>query len=243
MQDIPAIAAVAHAHDAIVLMDNTWATPLFFTRCDNGVDISIQSGTKYIGGHSDLMLGTVSANERRWQRLTRHRSHDGPLRRARRLYLGLRGLRTHGGAAAARISSPALDGRALARSSGRKSLRVLHPGAARAIPATRSGSAISPARADCSAWCSSPMPEKAVHAFLNALTLFGIGASWGGFESLAIPFDCSAVRTATKWAPGGPSRPLPYRARRRRRPDRRPRARLRGAGRRAIAGCRSRPTS
>ena len=63
MQDIPAIAAAAHAHGALVLMDNTWASPLYFRALEKGVDLSIQAGTKYIGGHSDLMLGTVSANE------------------------------------------------------------------------------------------------------------------------------------------------------------------------------------
>ena len=63
MQDIPAIAAVAHEHGALVLMDNTWASPLYFKPLDQGVDLSIQAGTKYIGGHSDLMLGTVSANK------------------------------------------------------------------------------------------------------------------------------------------------------------------------------------
>ena len=64
MQDVPAIAAVAHAREAVVLMDNTWASPLYFRALEKGVDLSIQSGTKYIGGHSDVMLGTVSANRR-----------------------------------------------------------------------------------------------------------------------------------------------------------------------------------
>ena len=83
MQDIPAIAAAAHARGALVLMDNTWATPLYFRALENGVDLSIQAGTKYIGGHSDLMLGTVSANEATGQRLqatpsTRWASASGP---------------------------------------------------------------------------------------------------------------------------------------------------------------------
>jgi len=72
------------------------------------------------------------------------------------------------------------------------------------IPATPSGSGISPARAGCSRSCSSPC-RRLVNAFLNGLTLYGIGASWGGYESLAIPFDCTSIRTATKWAPGGPT--------------------------------------
>src|SRR5215510_2600996 len=69
MQDIPAIATAAHAHDAVVLMDNTWASPLYFAALDHGVDLAIQSGTKYIGGHSDLMLGSIAANAATWQRL------------------------------------------------------------------------------------------------------------------------------------------------------------------------------
>ncbi len=72
MQDIPAIAEVAHDRNAIVLMDNTWATPIYFRAFEHGVDISIQSGTKYIGGHSDLMLGTVSANAQTWARVRGH---------------------------------------------------------------------------------------------------------------------------------------------------------------------------
>src|SRR5260370_37634850 len=70
VQDVPAIAAAAHARGAIVLMDNTWASPLYFRAFDRGVDLSIQAATQYIGGHSDVMLGTVSANNRTWERLT-----------------------------------------------------------------------------------------------------------------------------------------------------------------------------
>src|SRR5262245_45369059 len=69
IQDVPAIADAAHAHDALVLMDNTWASPLYFRALDKGVDLAIQSGSKYIGGHSDLMLGTVSASKAAWPQL------------------------------------------------------------------------------------------------------------------------------------------------------------------------------
>ncbi len=74
MQDVPAIAAAAHARGAVVLMDNTWATPLYFRAFEKGVDLSIQAGTKYIGGHSDIMFGTVSANADNWKRLQRYSS-------------------------------------------------------------------------------------------------------------------------------------------------------------------------
>ena len=86
-----------------------------------------------------------------------------------------------------------------------------------------------------------PIEQKAVYAFMDELTLFGMGYSWGGFESLVISFDCAEYRTATKWDPGGPTLALPYRAGRHRRPDRRSRARLcRDGGRRLTrVSCRS----
>ncbi len=84
MQDIPAIAQVAHRKDAVVLMDNTWASLIYFRALEHGVDISIQSGTKYIGGHSDLMLGAASCNAKTMGEGAGHGSHDGSLRRSRR---------------------------------------------------------------------------------------------------------------------------------------------------------------
>ena len=202
MQDIPAIAAAAHARDAVVLMDNTWASPLYFRALDKGVDLSIQSGTKYIGGHSDVMLGTVSANEATWPRLIETVFATGLCVGPDDMYLGLRGLRTMG----VRLAQHQTSGLKVARwLAGRTEIaRVLHP-ALDGDP----GHAIW--RRDYSGACGlfsvvlKPVPQAAVHAFLNELTLFGIGASWGGFESLAIPFDCTEMRSATGWTPGGPT--------------------------------------
>jgi cystathionine beta-lyase len=202
MQDIPAIAEVAHQHDALVLMDNTWASPLYFKALDKGVDLSIQSGTKYIGGHSDLMLGTVSANKTTLQRLKDTAFTMGLCVGPDDMNLGLRGLRT----LAVRLARHHQSGLTVARWFEQRPevLRVLHPG----LPSDP-GHAIW--RRDFTGACGlfgvvlKPVPEKAVLAFLNTLTLYGMGASWGGFESLAIPYDVSGVRTATKWAPGGPS--------------------------------------
>src|SRR5690606_17578422 len=96
VQDIPAIAAVAHRHDAYVVMDNTWATPLYFKPFRHGVDVSIQAATKYIVGHSDALLGVVTANERTWP-LIQRTSHDlGQITSPDDCYLALRGLRTLG---------------------------------------------------------------------------------------------------------------------------------------------------
>jgi cystathionine beta-lyase len=202
MQDIPAIAAAAHAKGALVLMDNTWASPLYFRALDKGVDLSIQSGTKYIGGHSDVMLGTVSASPETCAPLRELVGTLGLCVGPDDMFLGLRGLRTMG----VRLAQHQQSGLAVARwlEARPEILRVLHP----ALPA-HPGHAIW--KRDFTGACGlfsvvfKPVSDKAVHAFLNALTLYGIGASWGGYESLAIPFDCAPVRTAKPWAPGGPT--------------------------------------
>ena len=202
MQDVPAIAAAAHAKGTAVLMDNTWASPLYFRALDKGVDLSIQSGTKYIGGHSDLMLGTVSANAQWWPRLRATAETMGLCVGPDDIYLGLRGLRTMG----VRLAQHQAAGLKVARwLAGRPEVaRVLHP-------ALENDPGHALWRRDYTGACGlfsivlRPAPQAAAHAFLDALTLFGIGASWGGFESLAIPFDCAQIRTATAWAPGGPT--------------------------------------
>jgi cystathionine beta-lyase len=202
VQDVPAIAEAAHARGALVLIDNTWASPLYFRALEKGADLSIQAGTKYIGGHSDVMLGTVSANAAASPVLITTVHTMGLCVGPDDMYLGLRGLRTLGvrlaqhGAAAMRIARW-LQARP-------EVLRVLYP-ALESDP----GHAIW--KRDFSGACGllsivlKPAPEAAVHAFIDALTLFGIGVSWGGYESLVIPFDCTPIRTATKWAPGGPT--------------------------------------
>ncbi|MGE3149136.1 MAG: PLP-dependent transferase, partial [Pseudorhodoplanes sp.] len=96
MQDIPAIAAAAHARNARVVMDNTWATPLYFRALDKGVDLSIQAGTKYVGGHSDLMIGAISANAKVWPQLHETIGTLGLCVGPDDIFLALRGLRTMG---------------------------------------------------------------------------------------------------------------------------------------------------
>ena len=202
IQDVPAIAAAAHARGAVVLMDNTWASSLYFHAFDKGVDLSIQAGTKYIGGHSDVMLGTVSANPATWERLRETVHALGLCVGPDDIYLGLRGLRTMG----VRLAQHHQAGLKVARWLAERPeiARVLHP-ALESCP----GHAVW--RRDFSGASGlfsivfKPVAQSSVNAFLNELSLFGIGASWGGFESLAIPFDCTSIRTATKWAPGGPT--------------------------------------
>jgi cystathionine beta-lyase len=202
MQDVSAIAKVAHDKGAVVLMDNTWATPLYFRPLEHGVDLAIQAGTKYIGGHSDVMLGTVSANAATVAALKKTVWLTGLCEGPDDVYLGLRGLRT----LSVRLERHFKSGIAVARWLEQRPevLRLLHP----AMP-SHPGHAIwkrdFTGASGLFSMVLKPVPQKAVHAFLDTLTLFGIGASWGGYESLAIPFDCAPLRTATRWAPGGPT--------------------------------------
>ena len=202
MQDVTAIAKAAHANGTLVLMDNTWATPLYFRPLDHGVDLVIQAGTKYIGGHSDIMLGTVSANAATVAELKNTVRLTGLCEGPDDVYLGLRGLRTLG----IRLDRHYQSGLAVARwLEGRPEvLRMLHP----ALP-SHPGHALwkrdFTGASGLFSMVLKPVPKKAYHAFVNTLELFGIGASWGGYESLAIPFDCTPLRTATRWEPGGPT--------------------------------------
>jgi cystathionine beta-lyase len=202
MQDIPAIAKIAHDKGAVVLMDNTWATPLYFRAFEKGVDLSIQAGTKYIGGHSDVMFGCVSANAKTLPALKTVVTTMGLCVGPDDMFLALRGLRTMG----VRLKQHNVSGLRIARwlESRPEVLRVLHP-------ALESDPGYKIWRRDFTGACGlfsivlKPTSEKSVLAFMNALALFGMGFSWGGFESLVILFDCSEYRTATKWAPGGPT--------------------------------------
>jgi cystathionine beta-lyase len=202
MQDTRAIAAAARARGALVLMDNTWASPLYFRALDHGVDLSIQAGTKYIGGHSDVMLGTVSANGESLRDLKNYVGSSGLCVGPDDIYLGLRGLRT----LAVRLERHHRSGIAVARwlEARPEVLRMLHPALA-SHPGHALWKRDFTGASGLFSLVLKPVPQKKVYAFLDELELFGIGASWGGYESLAIPFDCTPVRSATKWQPGGPT--------------------------------------
>jgi cystathionine beta-lyase len=202
MQDIPAIAKIAHDKGALVMMDNTWATPLYFKAFDKGVDISIQAGTKYIGGHSDIMFGCVSANAKAFPALKNAHGLMGQCVGPDDVFLALRGLRTM----AVRLKQHHASGMTVARwLKGRPEvLRVMHPGL-ESDPGHAIWKRDFTGASGLFSIVLKPMDEKAVYAFMNELTLFGMGFSWGGFESLVIIFDCAEYRTATKWTPGGPT--------------------------------------
>jgi cysteine-S-conjugate beta-lyase len=202
MPDTPAIADAAHAHGAIVLNDNTWATPLYFRSLDKGVDVSIQAVTKYIGGHSDIMFGAISANARGWPLVAEAVHHLGLTVGPDDVYLALRGLRTLS-VRLARHHQSALE---MARWLDQRDevLRVLHP-ALETDPGHALWKRDFTGASGLFSVILKPVSQQSVDAFLDALRLFGMGFSWGGYESLVVPFDCTNYRTATTWAPGGPA--------------------------------------
>lgn len=202
MPDVPAIAAAAHAHGALVIDDNTWATPLYHRSLDYGVDISLQAATKYIGGHSDIMFGTISANAKAWPLISEGIRLLGVCAGPDDVFLALRGLRT----LSVRLAQHHRSGLDMARwlEARPEVINVLHP-ALESHPGHALWKRDFTGASGLFSIVLQPKPQAAVDAMLNTLTLFGMGFSWGGFESLAIPFDCNEYRTATKWAPGGPT--------------------------------------
>lgn len=201
VQDVPAIVAVAARYGLTTLLDNTWATPLLFTAIPLGVDLSIMAGTKYVVGHSDAMIGSVTANERHWpalRRLTQQLGHHvGP----DDAWLAARGLRTLDVRMARHQENALTVARWLADQP--EVARVLHP----ALPGCpghdvwrrdfRGSSGLF-------AFVLDGGEEMACRALIDGLVHFGIGYSWGGFESLAIPADPARIRTATSWRAAGP---------------------------------------
>ena len=202
MPDIPAIAAVTHERGALVIDDNTWATPLYHRSLEQGVDISMQAATKYIGGHSDIMFGTISANAKAWPQIAEAIQLLGICAGPDDVFLALRGLRTM----AVRLAQHHKSGLEMARwlATRPEVIRVLHP-ALETDPGHAIWKRDFTGASGLFSIVLKPKPQKAVDALLDTVKLFGMGFSWGGFESLVIPFDCDGYRTATKWAPGGPT--------------------------------------
>jgi cysteine-S-conjugate beta-lyase len=202
MPDIPAIAAVAHGRGALVIDDNTWATPLFHRSLEQGVDISMQAATKYIGGHSDIMFGTISANAAAWPLVAEAIHLLGVCAGPDDVFLALRGLRT----LAVRLAQHHRSALEMAHwlAARPEVIKVLHP-ALESDPGHAIWKRDFTGASGLFSIVLKPAPQKAVDALLDTVTLFGMGYSWGGFESLVIPFDCASYRTATNWAPGGPT--------------------------------------
>ncbi|OGA00364.1 MAG: cystathionine beta-lyase [Betaproteobacteria bacterium RIFCSPLOWO2_02_FULL_62_17] len=202
MQDIPAIAAAAHRQGAKIIMDNTWATPLYFKPFAHGVDVSIQAATKYIVGHADAMVGTVTCTKEAWPKLKETHVDLGQTAGPDDVYLAQRGLRTM----AVRLAQHWQSGLALAEwfSKRPEVERVLHP----AMPDDPGYAIWKRDFLGASGLFSvvlKPVERRAFAAFVDGLELYGIGASWGGYESLIMPFNPSPIRKVSRWPYAGPA--------------------------------------
>lgn len=196
VQDIPAIAAAAHARGALLAIDNTWAAGHYFKPFNHGCDISVQAGTKYIVGHSDAMLGTITVSEPLWKDFSDRFGMLGQCAGPDDIFMASRGIRTLD----VRLERHMKSGFEIAQwLRGRPEVaEVLHPG----LPGAPGHDIWKRDFTGASGLFSlilNPVPENAVAAFFNSLKFFGMGFSWGGFESLAIPFDPASYRTATNW--------------------------------------------
>lgn len=202
VQDIRAIAAAAKARGCWVLMDNTWASPLFFKPFQHGVDVSIHALTKHIVGHSDALLGAVIANARATPHVLAAREVLGVCPGSEETWLALRGLRTLDVRLARHQASALKVARWL--STHPAVARVLHP----ALPGCPGHELWA---RDFTGACGlfsvvlHPMSERQLAAMLDHMRYFAMGYSWGGFESLVIPFDPRSYRTATSWDAPGPA--------------------------------------
>lgn len=202
VQDLPAIAEAAHAAGAVVVLDNTWATPLYFKPFAHGADVSIQAATKYIVGHADAMLGAVTATKETASALAKVHEDLGLCPGPEDAYLGLRGLRS----LAVRLERHQRSGLEIAEwlAARPEVARVIHPG----LPSDPGHALWKRDFTGASGLFSivlKPVSRKALAAMVDGLSLFGMGYSWGGFESLILPFDPRSYRTATAWEAEGPA--------------------------------------
>jgi cysteine-S-conjugate beta-lyase len=202
MQDIPAIAQVARARGIPVLADNTWGTPYYFRSLERGVDVSIHAATKYIAGHSDVLMGIVVTNERHWLQLRKSVAEYGFGVSPDDCYLALRGFRTIGVRMRQQMQNALKVARWLQKRSDVK--RVLYP-ALEDDPGHQIWKRDFDGAASLFSFVLIPVGDRALEAFVNALKIFGIGSSWGGFESLIQVAHIVKHRTATRWDPGGPT--------------------------------------
>lgn len=202
IQDLPAITLVAREHDIITILDNTWASPLYLKPFDLGVDVSVHAATKYITGHSDAMLGIISSTEECYDQIRDTVRLSGQCAGPDPIFLGLRGLRT----LPTRLQRHWKSGLVIAEwlSQRPEVESVIHP-AMSSHPGHHLWKRDFLGASGLFAFKLHPVSETALGRLLDTTDLFGMGYSWGGFESLLIPFDPRPTRTATKWDAKGPS--------------------------------------
>jgi cysteine-S-conjugate beta-lyase len=202
VQDVPTLVAAAQARNVTTVIDNTWAAPLFYQPLKSGVDISVVAGTKYICGHSDVMVGFVTCGEKSFLPVRRVVAELGYAIAPDDCYLALRGLRT----AAVRMKQHEKQGLALAHwlKARPEVERVLHP-ALPEHPGHQFWKRDFTGASGLFGVVLKDYPATAVEAMLDGVELFGMGFSWGGFESLIIPSHPESLRTAKPWHAAGPT--------------------------------------
>ena len=202
VQDVPGITAVARDRGVVTLLDNTWATPLFFPALAHGVDVSILAATKYVGGHADVMLGAVTATPKLYPRIERASWDLGHTVSPDDAWLGARGLRTM----AVRLRQHEASALKVARwlEQQPEVARVLHPALA-SCPGHDLWSRDFRGSSGLFSFVLVGGDDQARAALIDGLELFGIGYSWGGYESLAVPIDPRPIRSATTWKAEGPA--------------------------------------
>jgi cystathionine beta-lyase len=201
VQDVPAIAEVAHAKGALVMLDNTWATPLGFPAFARGADISLHAGTKYLGGHSDVLVGLIDCNETTFPALHRLWTDMGVAVSSDDAFLALRGLRT----LAVRLERHTQSALTIAHwlLEQPEVAEVIFP----ALPGSRGHELW---KRDFTGACGlfgvmlKPVAKARVDAMLDGMRLFKMGWSWGGFESLIIPANVERAKRTIRWDPRGP---------------------------------------
>jgi cystathionine beta-lyase len=201
VQDVPGICATAKPRGIATLLDNTWATPFLFEAIGKGVDLSIVACTKYISGHSDVMMGSVTAAPSHWERLNRTGRSFGQYVSPDDAYLAARGLRTLG----VRLRRHEENALRVARwlQDQPQVARVLHP-ALDGSPGHEHWKRDFGGSSGLFSFALKGGEKAARDRLVDGLELFGIGYSWGGFESLVIPADVDKLRTAAKREYGGP---------------------------------------
>lgn len=202
VQDIPAIAEAAHQRGALVMLDNTWATPLGFPSFTRGVDVAVHAGTKYLGGHSDVLVGLITCTEAIFPRMHRLFTDMGVTASGDDCFLALRGLRT----LAVRLQQHTASALRIAQwlREQPEVTEVIFP----ALPGSRGHELW---QRDFTGACGlfgvvlKPVAKARIDAMLDGMRLFRMGFSWGGFESLILPTHPGRTRTATRWETQGPN--------------------------------------
>lgn len=202
IQDVPAITAAAHAKGCIAILDNTWASPLYFKPYRHGVDLVVHAATKYLVGHSDVMMGIITMREKFFTQVKTQVHGMGFAVGGDDCYLALRGIRTIG----ARLAQHQQTALTLARwlQARPEVHRVLHP----ALPDHPTHALWKRDFLGSSGLFGIVLKEASderVAAMIDGMELFGLGFSWGGYESLMVPTNLTSARTATKWQQPGPT--------------------------------------